>query len=185
MAYGRLLIYRLLAALIFVASSALAATAQVQGPTILLIDKDRVLRESDVAERLAAIESKARAALQAELNELRSAMEAEENEIADLRQRADKTEFDERVRDFNDRVQETRRSVQQKNEALQRQFVEARRSVAEALGPVMAAILQSSGAQLIVDSRSILAARPDADVTEEALRRFNEATAALYPLPEQ
>ena len=149
-----------------------------------------VLTAGDLAEhrvqavevrRLAQRERAARRELQEELNSLRAAMEAEEAEIAAMRERAGKAEFDARVAEFNDKVQETRRSVQRRNEDLQRRFVQSRQRVAEALPHVLAALMEEKGAAMVVDSRSVLVARPGADMTAEALAAFNEATADLFP----
>ena len=169
---------RLAAAFLF--ALACAAVAQ-EPPPILIVDRERVLRDSVPARSLAESEREARVALGEELEALRRALEAEEAEIAALRDEGDKAAFEARVRAFDIRVREARRDSQAKGEALQARFIGARRDLAAALEPVLQSVLEESGATLILDARTVLAARPGADVTEEVIRRFDAAPP--IPLP--
>ncbi|MEL7462591.1 MAG: OmpH family outer membrane protein [Pseudomonadota bacterium] len=163
--------------------AALNADAQStapEPPRIVVIDNERVLRESDVARRLSALEGAARAGLQSELSALTMEIEREEAELTTLRDQLPKEEFDERVRAFNETVQGARRTFQQRNEAIQRRFARARQDAAEILPRVLGEMLSDAGADIAVDSRSVLAARPGADMSAEAIERFNAATADLF-----
>lgn len=156
------------------------ASAQ-ERPTILVVDRERALRDSAAAQALAENERLARLALGEELEALRRALEAEEAEIAELRDSGDKAAFEARVRAFDIRVREARRESQAKGEALQARFVGARRALAASLDPILQAVLQESGAALILEARTVLAAPPGADVTDEVIRRFDAAPP--IPLP--
>lgn len=161
-----------------------AAQAQAQAQNLgatIVVDKDRVLRESEVAGRLLQQERAARSALQKELEALNAGIEAEEAELTELRPRLAKEEFDARVRAFNDKVQAARRTFQEKNEAIQREFVAARRRVSEALNPVLRRILEQTGGAIVIDSRGVLMASSAVDKTNEAIRLFDEATQSLFP----
>ena len=161
------------------------STEQPKQPSlgVVVVDKERILRESAVARRLAAQERAARAALQEEWAGLRGEIETEEAEIASLRESLPKEDFDARVRAFNDKVHQTQRTMQQKNEEIQRQFVNARRKLSEALAPVLFQIMEVENAALVVDKRSVLAARSGADMTAAAIGRFDEATAGMFLTP--
>ncbi|MEO1612401.1 MAG: hypothetical protein AAFU55_08630, partial [Pseudomonadota bacterium] len=99
------------------AISSSAAVGQETGAAdIIVVDKERVLRESDVARRLAEREGAARSALQQKLSQLTSEIEREEAELTTLRDEVGRAEFDERVRAFNEKVQAARRTFQQENE---------------------------------------------------------------------
>lgn len=177
-----------IAALLSLAAAPLSAPAQEtpapERPRIVFVDKDRVLRESAVAERLTRLERAARASLQSEFAEFSKEIDAEEAELAALREQIAKDEFDDRVRAFNDKVQQARRTIQQRSEATQKQFQQARQQVAEALPPVLIDLMTREGAEMIVDVRMVLAARRDADRTAEAIRLFDAATADLFPAEE-
>lgn len=150
-----------------------APPAAAEPPTILIVDRERALRESAPATRLAEAAREQRLALRAELDRLSAELEAEEEEIAALREVATKDAFDARVRAFDARVREARRESAAKGEALEAKLAAARRSLALQLGPVLQELLAERGALLIVDASAALAAQPGADVTEEAIRRFN------------
>lgn len=152
---------------------AAASPDERETPAILIIDRDRVLSESAPAKTLAARELRAQRRRWEALEALRADLETEEAEIAALRETAPSSVFEQRVRVFDERVREARRSSQAKGEALQRSFAEARRGLAEALQPVLLDILKETGAAMIVDAGDVLAARAGADLTEEAIRRFN------------
>lgn len=173
------LLFGLLAAFWLSAAAAQETSAPPLG--VIIVDQDRILRESEVAKRLAARDQAARSLLQEESNALRAALEAEEEEIAALRGNAPKAEFDARVRDFNDKAQEARRSVQRRMEDIQRRSGQTRQRMAEALPPVLAEIMEEEGAAMVIDRRFVLVALEGADRTAEALDRFNAATVDMFP----
>ncbi|MEX2520613.1 MAG: OmpH family outer membrane protein [Paracoccaceae bacterium] len=174
------------AAMMFVAPLA-AMGQEAQRPAgygeipILIVDRERALRDSAPAEDLAIQEREARSALQAELDRLRRDLEAEEAEIAAMREIAPKEAFEARVRAFDARVRDARRESQAKGEAVQARFLAARRELAAALEPVLQQMLEETGATLIVDARTVLAARPGADVTEKVMKRFNLSERVSLP----
>ncbi|WP_340109169.1 OmpH family outer membrane protein [Pikeienuella sp. HZG-20] len=154
-----------------------------EAPRILSVDRERALSESAAAERLGVEEREARIALRGELDKLRADLEAEEAEIAALRETAPKEVFEARVRAFDARVREARETSQQKGEALQARFVSARRALSAALEPILRELLAETGADLILDARTVLAAAESVDVTDEVLRRFDERASVALPPP--
>lgn len=149
---------------------------------ILIVDKERVLRESAAWRALAEAEQAELAALRAEADALQLELETEENVIAGLRDSLNKDDFDERVRAFDTRVRSVRVSMQTKSGELNKRFGEAQRRLADALSPVLQGLIADSGATLILDARDVLAARPGADRTEEALARFDAFVGDANPL---
>lgn len=157
------------------------APAAGRAPGILIVDRERALQESAAAERLSAQESSARAALRAELDKLRATLEQEEAEIAAMREIAPKEVFEARVRAFDALVRDARRESQEKGEALQARFLAARRDLAAGLEPVLKEMMEETGAALILEARTVLAAPDGADVTAEVIRRFDERTRIELP----
>lgn len=153
-------------------------------PRILIVDRERALRESAAAEQLGAQESAARIALRQELDKLRASLESEEAEIAAMREIAPKDVFEARVRAFDLLVRDARRESQRKGEALQARFLAARQDLAAALRPVLDELLVETGAELILEARDVLAAPPGSDMTEEVIRRFDERTKIELPPPQ-
>lgn len=171
-----------LAGLAFALSCALSGQAFAAG--ILLIDRQKVLSESGPAQQLRLTEQSRRVALRAQLDVIQRELEAEEAEISALRGQISPEAFAERVKGFDTHVREARRRSQLLGEELQSEFEKARRDLAAALGPVLLDLLAKHDADVIVDVRSVLAARPGLDVTAEAIVALNAATARLFIAPE-
>lgn len=163
----------------------LAAPAVAAADSILLIDRQRVLSDSDPARRLRAAEQQRRVTLRQELDVIQDALEAEEAEISALRGQVDAAAFEARVQAFDVHVREARSRSQASGEALQAEFERARQQLVTASGPVLGAMLASHGADVVLDVRSVLIARPGLDVTEEAIGRLNAATTDLFAAPPQ
>ncbi len=155
-----------------------ASKAQI---AIIVVDRDRVLRDSVPAQRLAAREQAERIELGRELDQLRADLEAEEAEIAKLRETGTKEDFEARVRLFDQRVREARQTSQQKGEALQTRFATERRSLAAALDPVLFDVMNEHGAVLVLDARNVIASRSGANVTEEVIERFDARADSIFP----
>lgn len=162
----------------------LGATSASFAEGIILIDRQRVLSESEPALRLREAEQDRRVALRGELDKIQQALEAEEAEISELRGELDAEAFEARVRAFDAHVREARRRSQALGEGLQAEFERARQQLVAALSPVLAELLDSHQADVIIDVRSVLATRPNLDVTDEAIRRLNASTKTLFaPAP--
>lgn len=140
---------------------------------ILIFDRDKALRESLPARRIADAEREARAALREELDQLRLDLEKEEAEITVLRESGPRDVFEERVRAFDRQVREARVESQRRGEAHQTRFTEARRRLAAALQPLLQEMLAEMGASIVVDARNVVAARPGSDLTAEIIRRVD------------
>lgn len=151
--------------------------------SLLLIDRQRVLSESDPARRLRAAEQVRRTTLRQDLDDIQAELEAEEAEISDLRGKVSSAEFDERVQAFDAHVREARSRSQALGTALQTEFEAARKRLVAELGPVLSAMLAAHEADVVLDVRSVLIARPGLDVTEEAIVRLNAATTTLFADP--
>lgn len=171
-------------ALLFGGGGAVAQTTDLQ---ILIVDRDRALSESEPARRIAESEQAERLALRSLNQQLQIELETEEAEIAAMREASSKEQFEERVRAFNIRVRNARQTSQTNIEAFRRRFEDARRGLSDMLPPILQQILQERGASLILDAATVLAAKPGADVTEEVIRRLNEAapSEAQAPQPDQ
>lgn len=161
----------------------LLAPSFAAADSILLINRQRVLSESDPARRLRAAEHDRRVALRQQLDAIQSELETEEAEISALRGRVDAAAFEARVHAFDVHVREARRRSQALGEALQAEFERARQQLGAALIPVLNAMMEVHNADVVLDVRSVLSARPGLDLTEEAISRLNAATVALFTEP--
>ncbi len=168
---------QLTAALLLVTCAVPLAQAQTQ-PTIadhsvLVVDRERVLRDSAPGRALAAAIQEQRLALQSASAEVEKAMEAEETEIDQIRDRLTPQQFEERLRDFDQRVRQVRRDSQQASQALHSRVNDARREMEQALNLVLRDILEERGASVLLNAQTVIMAREEIDITGEAIDRFS------------
>jgi len=166
-----------MAGLLVAACAVPLAQAQTQSPiadqSILVVDRERVLRDSAPGRALAAAIQEQRLALQSASAEVEKAMEAEETEIDQIRDRLTPQQFEERLRDFDQRVRQVRRDSQQALQALHSRVNEARREMEQALNLVLQDILEERGASVLLNAQTVIMAREEIDITGEAIDKFS------------
>lgn len=164
----------------------LAARALAQsgdGLAVLVVSRQRLLSETEIAGALQKAEIAMTAELQRRVDEIKAQFNAEEEELARLRPTMDRAVFDARVAEFDRNVRRERRQTQFRAAALQKAFREARLQFVEALGPVLEAVRAEHGAALILNADQALATDRAADVTAEVIERVNR-TVPMPPLPD-
>lgn len=177
------------------ASSLALALALLAGPApaqqagaILVIDMEQVMRDSQAAQALAALERDARDALQLRFDATKEALETRERELLSLRDTLAPAEFEPLARAFDERVRTERRSASTQGQALQRRFAAARQALAAAVRPHLQALMQTRGASIAFEGAAVLAAGPDSNATEALIARLDaalprEQAEALLPAP--
>ncbi|MGF1500226.1 MAG: OmpH family outer membrane protein [Paracoccaceae bacterium] len=151
----------------------LPVAALAQDPKVLVVSRERVLRETAAAEALREAERARSAEFQARLDALKTQLEAEETELARLRRTLPRDDFEERTQAFDRKVRAARRRSQEQAARLQQTFRAARERLNAEMVPVLVEVLRARGADLIVDSAQVLVAQPAINVTEEVIRRFD------------
>ncbi len=166
-----------MAALLVAMCAVSLAEAQTQQPAapqpILVVDRERVLRDSAPGRALAAAVQEQRLALQSASTAAEKAMEAEETEIDRIRDHLTREQFEERLRDFDQRVRQVRRDQQQASQDLHARFNDARREMEQALNLVLRDILQERGASVLLNAQTVIMAREEIDITAEAVDKFS------------
>lgn len=155
---------------------------------VLVVSQDRILREANAPSAISEREKAATLALQAEIEQQRSALQEEEEELTRLRESLPAAEFEARAADFDSRMRAARRSALDRGSALQARFRAARERLVRYLPPILARIADARGAQLVIDSSSILIASPMIDVTDEVIEALNreiDAAAIDALIPEE
>jgi len=146
--------------------------AQQRAP-VLVLSRDQVLRQGRAGQALSAAEERLTRAFQARVDAAKQALETEEAELARLRGSLPEAEFQRRTAAFDRKVRATRRESQRRAAELQTIFREEREKLNRALVPILIAVLKDRGADIVLDSREILVARPGTDITDEVIERFD------------
>jgi Skp family chaperone for outer membrane proteins len=160
------------------AAGALLVTgpALAQGPArpvILVVDRAKLLENTDAARRLLAAEAALREAGQARAARIKSELELEERVLTDARAAMPPEEFARRGLAFDQRVKLERRQAQERGEAVVQFLESARRTLLNRLPEVLEALRIARGAALIVDASFAAAYDADLDVTADAVAMFN------------
>lgn len=151
-----------------------AVSAQVAAP-VLTIDQDRLLKETRPgASVLAEIEREAQK-LVAENQRIQNELIAEERELTDLRSELPPEEFRDLANAFDARVQKLRAEQDEKGRLLNRAREEARRNFLRDAAGIISDIVRARGAFVVLDLREVVASADAIDITDEAIRRINQA----------
>lgn len=140
-----------------------------QAPEVVVVSRERILREAEAAHRLRAAEDEMTARLQSQIDETKVRFASEEEELARLRAELPASEFETRIADFDQRVRQVRRVAQERAAALQKGFQDARAAIVAALPALIERLRVEAGARLVVNADQVLAADPSADLTDRAI----------------
>ncbi len=148
--------------------------ANVPAPKILVIDRQALLQRSkvgqDIERQVQNLTKSAEAELKGEGESLRKERQTLDQQVAilapDVRQQKLKA-FDAKAGAFQKKVQ-TRQIQIKYGVAL------AQRQVENAAGPIVQALMQERGANLLIDRQAIVFGAPGLDVTQAAIQRLDQ-----------
>lgn len=140
---------------------------------IVVVSRERILREAKAARRLREAEERMTAQLQAQIDETKEQFAEEEEELTRLRGELPGPEFEARVADFDQRVRLARRVAQERAAILQKGFQDARAAIVAALPSLMERLRVEAGARVVVNADQTLAADADIDLTDRAITLFD------------
>lgn len=167
--------------------AALAATplGASEGLHVLVVSRARVLTETRAAQALREAEVRAGATLQARVDALKAELEIEEADLARVRAVLPQDAFEARAKNFDRKVRLARRESQRQAAQLQQVFRAARERLVAQLRPILAELLQSERADIVLDAGQVLLATPQADRTEQVIAIFDARVPPLeLDLPE-
>lgn len=149
-----------------------AAIAQAR-PSVIVVSRERLLREVKAARILGEAERKYTADLQAKIDQANETFSAEEAEISELRSTLSSGQLTERIADFDRRVRRWRRTAQERAGELQFRFQEERARIVAFLPAVLEQVRREAGADVIMNGDQLLASAPGIDATARAIQMFD------------
>lgn len=163
-------------ALILTITGAFAAPAQDgadrTGP-VLIVDQERLFAESAYGQAVLDEIERRSEALAAENRAIEAELVAEEQRLTDLRGELSSEAFRPMADAFDDRVQSIRREQDAKVRAVQSLRERSRQEFSARAGPILSELVRDRGAQVLLDSRSVLRAVEGVDVTDAAIGRVD------------
>jgi Skp family chaperone for outer membrane proteins len=180
--HGRFLKKIVLAFLLII--TPLPAFAQAEAAIgILVVDMQRVQRDSEAAISVREQSDALRAELEQIIAERAQKISAEEASLAKERADLSEEEFAQRVRDFEKRVFANRDFAQRESGKLQRLLAQAGNTLRRRIAPILTEIMRERQAQLMLDTSQVVLSADSLDVTEEVLQRLNAVLPTLVLAP--
>ena len=153
-------------------------SAQIMGDVdqpILVLNQEKLLRNSKVGQALLARENAMKEAHQQEGLRLDRELESEERELTKLRDELVATEFETLAIEFDTKVVAVRNDHQQKSEALGVELEKMRQAFFGNIVPIVAQLMKERGASLVFEQRNVLFTGPDVDITQDVIDRLDAA----------
>ena len=144
---------------------------------VLVLNQERLLRDSAVGRSILEQEQTLRAAHQREGERLEEELEAEERELADQKATLPLAEFQEKAIAFDAKVVRIRQDHAAKSEALSQTVEGARKEFFSKIVPIVAGIMEERGASLVFEQRNILFTGPGVDITDAVIERIDNSNA--------
>jgi Skp family chaperone for outer membrane proteins len=154
------------------------ARAQPVAPpeaAILVLNQDRLLTQTDFGQRIQAELEAASQALAAENRRIEAQLTEEELDLTERRPDMSPADFRALANEFDSRVVAIRAAQDAKGRDLQAQSEAAQQRFFEETFPVLLEIIESRGASVLLDSRTVLLSAGSVDITDAAIAAINEA----------
>jgi Skp family chaperone for outer membrane proteins len=176
------------AALLFCLVAAAPAPAQTPAPgpsgtIIVVVDLQRILREAAAVRALQQQVGAAREAFQAEIRQREEALRRLDQELARERPTLTPEVYAERRQALADQLAALQTDIQERRRKLDQAMNEGMRQVQSELLPVLQQLTEEHGADIMLAKTSIVLARPELEVTDEALVRLNARLPTVSVLP--
>ncbi|MEI6800237.1 MAG: OmpH family outer membrane protein [Pseudomonadota bacterium] len=158
-----------------VAGTPLKAQTAVPASQILTLDQDRLYAESLYGKALEARLGVATQALAAENRKMEQDLAAEEADLTQKRPTMAASAFQVLADAFDAKVEQVRTDQAAKIDAMKAQREEGRKAFFQAVGPVLAKVMQQMGAFAILNRSAVVVVFDSIDVTDRAIAAVNES----------
>lgn len=150
-----------------------AAVAQDRPPVIIVVDFQRIVRESAAATTVREQIDELRTAYQGEFARIEEQLRAAEAELTNQRPVLPDEEFLRRRREFERQVTEAQRQAQYRRAELDGALDNAMDRIRSALLDVIAAIAERRRANVVLNRSNVVMVDQELDFTNEALAELN------------
>lgn len=164
-----------LAALAVSAPVGMAQTLAPPAGSILVLNQDRLLTQTEFGQRIQQELDAASQALAAENRQIESRLTDEELDLTERRPLMAPEDFRVLADEFDARVVAIRAAQDAKGRDLQAQSEAAQQRFFEETFPVLLEIVEARGAAVLLDSRTVLLSAGSVDITDAAIVAIDEA----------
>lgn len=149
------------------------AAALAQDTRVLVVDIDRMLNTSRFGQAFLADLEAAREALLAENTQIEADLIAEESALTEQRATLSPEEFRPLAEAFDAKVTALRAGQDEKARALTQEFENRRQLFFQRVGPILGAIVQERGADVLLEQSATLIRNEAAVITDLAIERID------------
>jgi Skp family chaperone for outer membrane proteins len=167
-----------IAAAVLVALAAAPVSGQGLGlpdSAVLVVDPNRLFSETAFGQRVAAEVETEGTALAGENRRIEAELTSEEKALTEQRSRMTPEAFRAAADAFDGKVQRIRAEQETKARKLAEESDNAQRRFLGVARPVLETLMVESGAAVLLDTRAVLLSAGTVDVTDEAVRRIDQA----------
>ncbi len=159
----------------FVALSPAPLRAQDGALTVMIVDVQRVLRDSAAAKSVVEQVEVQRTAYEQQLEQRKQALKVEEDELRRQQAILSGEAMEQRRRKLERDYADLRRDAEQRRNLLNTAFNSGMRQVREAMARAVTEVMQEKGATLTLPRSAVLVFNDKLNVTESVVARLNEA----------
>lgn len=165
--------------LALVAPSAAWAQKQLEAPIVVIIDVERILRESLSAQSVRTQIEERRSTLRDEFTKLEDELRASEQELARQRTVLSEEAFAEKRKAYEGRVTEAQRKFDTSRRQLDQSFQKALKEIQVAMFQVAEGLGTELNADLVLARSQVIFFNEDLDITDRVLERLNKQLPAV------
>lgn len=153
--------------------TAVAQDSDLVRSPVLVVESERLYRDSAFGQRVADDIAARNAELASENRQIEADLEAEELELTERRETLAPEEFRDLADAFDRKVREIRRTQEAKARAIARQQEESRAEFLTTAAPILEALMRDAGAAVMLERRSVFLSLNAIDITDDALERID------------
>lgn len=159
-----------------------AAFAQAsKAPVIIVIDKQRILRESTAVQDLQRQVNERRSTFQSELKQQEQKLRQVDQELVRQRAVLSADAFAKKRKELEEQVNSLQRQAQDRKKSLDQLFGKGMSRFQKSFLDVAIEIAKEHGADLVFSKAAVVLVNPDFDITDEALTRLNKRLPSIDP----
>lgn len=147
---------------------------QIEGPTVVILNQERLFAESRFGQRVQSELEAASSTLARENREIEAELLQEERDLTEQRATMSAEEFRPLADAFDARVEEIRETQAARIRELNLLADRAEQVFLTLIAPILRDLLRERGASAVLDSRVVLYAVEGADITDAALEAIDE-----------
>ncbi len=159
----------------------LPATAQDNHTSIVVVDLNRLVNETEMGAMLFAEIEDRGLELQAENDRIFAELRSEEQSLAALRPSMSVEDFQVAANGFDARVQQIRTQQDEKQRAYEQMRATGSERIVQSALPILNEIMTRRGADVVLQTGVVIVARPQVDITDEAIVMLDLMAAQRTP----